>query len=324
MSFNTKILKISLGLISFSLSSFAIANVPSPKQIKDNILNKYQSSANPQGAIKVSNTKQIRLLNGEIAYISSADYADSARNFWGGYILTRPKFKYSVILQKFGGQSNTYKLHPIKYNGRMIDLVEFENSSSGQGWSGTTKTLTYINGWTVHDLDKIEEESYMQSEKCSSNYEKLGKFSINNENKLIVKELKALNACSKKYSTQTLTKPIKIVENKVEQNSEFLQLLNRDVDADKDVYETYLDTSTIEISANPKKVNFLLIGVHPSSQSLLVNEMEISCKIKEYRTISETLYSSNSQERRDVGEGSPDQITKGFVAMYKMYSKYCQ
>ena len=158
MSFNTKILKISLGLISFSLSSFAIANVPSPKQIKDNILNKYQSSANPQGAIKVSNTKQIRLLNGEIAYISSADYADSARNFWGGYILTRPKFKYSVILQKFGGQSNTYKLHPIKYNGRMIDLVEFENSSSGQGWSGTTKTLTYINGWTVHDLDKIEED----------------------------------------------------------------------------------------------------------------------------------------------------------------------
>ena len=68
MSLNIKILKISLGVVFFSLSTFAIANVPSPKQIKDGLLNKYQSSANHQGAIKVSNTKQIRLLNGEIAY----------------------------------------------------------------------------------------------------------------------------------------------------------------------------------------------------------------------------------------------------------------
>ncbi|NAR99893.1 hypothetical protein [Acinetobacter haemolyticus] len=324
MSFNTKIFKIFLGLISFSLSSFAIANIPSPKQIKDNILNKYQSNANPQGAIKVSNTKQIRLLNGEIAYISSADYADSARNFWGGYILTRPKFKYSVILQKFGGQSNTYKIHPIKYNGRTIDLVEFRSSSSGQGGWETTKTLTYINGWTVHDLDKIEEKSYGQSDKCSSNYEKSGKFSINHEKQLIVKELKVLNACSKKYSTKTLTKPIKIVENKAEQNSEFLQLLNRNIDIDKKIYETYLDTSTVKVSGNPKKVSFVILSTNAATQSILVNEMEISCKIKEYRTISETFYSSNSQEHIDVGEGYPDQITKGYVAMYKVYSKYCQ
>lgn len=307
------------------ISSFAMANIPSPKKIKDGIINAYQSNANPQGAIKVTNTKQIRLLNGEIAYISSADYADSARNFWGGYILTRPKFKGSIILQKFGGQSNTYKIHPIKYNGQMIDLIEFENSSSGQGWSGTTKTLTYINGWTVHNLDKIEEESYMQSDKCSSNFEKEGKFSINDEKQLMIKELRSLNACSKKYSTQTLTKPIKIVENKAEQNSGFLQLLDRNVDGvDKDVYETYLDTSTVEISENPKKVNFLTLGIDSATSIVFVHEMEIACKIKEYRTKSETLYYADGSERRDVGEGSPDQITKGYVAMYKVYSKYCQ
>lgn len=212
----------------------------------------------------------------------------------------------------------------IKYNGRTIDLVEFENSSSGQGAIEATRILTYINGWTVHDLDKIEEGSYGQSDKCSSNYEKFGKFSINHEKQLIVKELKSLNGCSKKYSTQTLTKPIKIVENKLEQNSGFLQLLDRDIDADKEVYETYLDTSTVEVSGNPKKVNFLILGGGTATQSILVNEMKISCKIKKYRTISETLYSSNSQERRDVGEGYPDKITKGYVAMYKIYSKYCQ
>ena len=150
---------IIMGLALVCGSQTLWANQPSSAQIVQWIKNIDASNASPERAIKVDETKPVTLYSGEKAYLSAVTYENSGRNFWGGYILTRPQLRQSQILE-FGGQSNTFRIHSIYKNEREFDLIEFESESSGQGEVSQSLTLTYINNWQVKELWDVESGSF--------------------------------------------------------------------------------------------------------------------------------------------------------------------
>lgn len=160
-----KMLKILYGcavvVSSVVLGNMAWANQPTNAQIIQWISNLDESSADPKRDIKIENTQEVTLYSGEKAYISGVYFNQSARNFWGGYILTRPQLKQSRIIQ-FGGQANTFRVHPIYLPAkeRGLDLIEFESGGSGQGAIEASKSMTYIHNWTVKTLHEVTEGSY--------------------------------------------------------------------------------------------------------------------------------------------------------------------
>lgn len=147
------------GLLLTSSMQIAWANAPSAQNIVQWITNIDASNADPKRSIQIDSTQEITLYSGEKAYVSSVSFDNSGRNFWAGYILTRPSLRQSQILE-FGGQSNTFRIHPVHINQKSFDLIEFESASSGQGATEGAKSLTYIQNWKVTTLRELQEGSY--------------------------------------------------------------------------------------------------------------------------------------------------------------------
>ncbi|MFM6905029.1 MAG: hypothetical protein ACKOUU_03040, partial [Acinetobacter tjernbergiae] len=117
----------------FITVSVSHAAVPTDKTIISWITNLQDSNANPPQAIQIDSTEAVKLISGEEAYLSGVSFENAGRNFWAGYVLTRPKLKQARILKEFGGQSNSFKVHPTVYKGKPIQLIEIESAGSGQG-----------------------------------------------------------------------------------------------------------------------------------------------------------------------------------------------
>lgn len=94
--------------------------------------------------ISIEETHTIKLANGEPALISGVHFDDSGRNFWGGYILTRPYLKKSMFLSKFGGQTNEISILSKRYGATLIQL---ESAGSGQGDIDSTESIVSFKGW---------------------------------------------------------------------------------------------------------------------------------------------------------------------------------
>lgn len=115
---------VRLSIMVFALSSSALsfAATPTDRAVINSITNLNASQAIPVKAIMIDYMKEVRLLSGELAYLSGVTFENAGRNFWGGYILTRPKLKQSRILE-FGGQTNDFTVHTVQYRAKPIDLV---------------------------------------------------------------------------------------------------------------------------------------------------------------------------------------------------------
>lgn len=153
----------SLKLLTALTLCFAAQNIwadtPSNIQVINWISNLDESNANPKNDITIDNMQEIRLYSGEVAYLSGVRFENAARNFWGGYVLTRPSLSESRILN-FGGQSNTFRTHRTYKNNKQFDLVEFESGGSGQGRVEQSIDLTYIHNWQVNTLHTVHGGSY--------------------------------------------------------------------------------------------------------------------------------------------------------------------
>lgn len=84
-----------------SLLSVVHAAVPTDKTIISWITNLQDSNANPPQAIQIDHTEKVKLVSGEEAYLSGVSFENAGRNFWVGYVLTRPKLKQAQILKEF-------------------------------------------------------------------------------------------------------------------------------------------------------------------------------------------------------------------------------
>lgn len=139
---------------------YAHANVPSDKDILAWLANPEDSQALTQKAIDIVRTEKVRLLSGEEAYLSAVAFEDAGRNFWAGYIFTRPVQKESRILKGLGGQSHTFRVHPYRHKDKEIDLVELESAGSGQGTMNSEKTLFALNDWQMKAIATVESADY--------------------------------------------------------------------------------------------------------------------------------------------------------------------
>lgn len=87
---------------------------------------------------------------------------NAGRNFWVGYVLTRPKLKQARILKEFV-QSNSFKVHSTVYKGKPIQLIEIESAGSGQGTVESSKSLAYFTQWTSKLITEVEESFLWRS-----------------------------------------------------------------------------------------------------------------------------------------------------------------
>lgn len=180
------------------LNSHAVFSVePSQAQIIQWINNIQASAANPSRNIKVENTQKVYLKSGEEAYLSSVYFNESARNFWGGYILTRPKLKQSKILD-FGGQTNTFQIFEYYAQGRTFNIFEVQNASSGQGAMEGEKVVIVIDGWNVKTLSRLEEQDVsaaVDEESCKTHNNQQGYFNMMPYQNILIMTTIRSNAC---------------------------------------------------------------------------------------------------------------------------------
>ena len=196
-------------------ASFAVT--PSSKDIIQTITNLDQSQADPKQAIEIDHTQAITLRTGEHAYLSGVIFENAGRNFWAGYILTRPKLKQSRILPDFGGQSNTFRVHAYPYNKKSMSLTEIESAGSGQGEVSSGIDLVYFDGWEGKILTSIESSSYfgrydekLGEEDCRTGNIVESSLKILAQRNEVLKISKSSNAC-KNAKVINKTEKVKIV-----------------------------------------------------------------------------------------------------------------
>lgn len=146
-------------LIGWLGISTSFAATPTSKEIIGTLTNLKDSYATPKNAIHIDKTQAIQLRSGEVAYLSGVEFQDAARNFWGGYILTRPKLKQSQILE-YGGQANQFKVYQVQTRTKPIQLVQLTSASSGQGAVSSRDELVYFEGWRAYVVATAESSSY--------------------------------------------------------------------------------------------------------------------------------------------------------------------
>lgn len=213
--------------ITLSLSgliSTTHAAVPTDKAIISWITNLQDSNANPPQAIQIDSTEAVKLISGEEAYLSGVSFENAGRNFWAGYVLTRPKLKQSRILKEFGGQSNSFKVHPTVYKGKPIQLIEIESTGSGQGTVESSKSLVYFNQWSTKLITEVEESSYngrydekLGEEDCRTGRENSGYLNVMPYSPYVIRTTVTGDACNNKpqgYKVSSKLIPIMINEIK--------------------------------------------------------------------------------------------------------------
>ena len=212
----------SVFLLSSSLSVVHAA-IPSDKTIISWITNLQDSNANPQQAIQIDHTEKLKLISGEEAYLSAVSFENAGRNFWAGYVLTRPKLKQAKILKEFGGQSNTFKVHPTMYKGKPIELVEIESAGSGQGMVESSKSLVYFTQWTSKLITEVEESSYdgrydekLGAEDCRTGRDNSGYLNVMPYSPYVIRTTVTGDACNNKpQGYKVSSKLIPIVINEI-------------------------------------------------------------------------------------------------------------
>ena len=214
MKILSKLLMLSV-LFTFSISS-GFASVPKVQEIIDQLINLDDSQATPSKAILVDHTQAVTLRSGEHAYLSGVSFENAGRNFWAGYILTRPTLKQSKILADFGGQSNTFKVYSALSQTQPVQLVEIESAGSGQGILSSTLDLVYFDGWnakviaTVNSNDDPGRYSeQLGEEDCRTGEIIEGKIDVSLVRKEVIKTVQSSNACKNAKKT-TKTEKIKI------------------------------------------------------------------------------------------------------------------
>lgn len=218
---NKLVLSILFGFLIPVSASYAA--VPTDKTIINWITNLQDSNANPQQAIQIDHTEKVKLISGEEAYLSGVSFENAGRNFWAGYVLTRPKLKQAKILKEFGGQSNTFKVHPTMYKGKSIELVEIESAGSGQGTVETTKSLVYFTQWTSKLITEVEESSYdgrydekLGAEDCRTGRDNSGYLNVMPYSPYVIRTTVTGDACNNKpQGYKVSSKLIPIVINEI-------------------------------------------------------------------------------------------------------------
>lgn len=95
------------------------------------------------GKVELSNITQIKLENGEEAYLASAEFPDQGRNFSAGYVLARPALNKAMVLEDFGGLTN--KISIVSDYGTTVLIIG--NAVSGQGYSDEALHVLTFDGW---------------------------------------------------------------------------------------------------------------------------------------------------------------------------------
>lgn len=188
-------------MVGMFVCSTGFAAALTAKDIISTITNLDDSYATPKNAIDINKTQAVRLKSGEVAYLSGVEFEDAGRNFWGGYILTRPKLKQSQILE-YGGQANSFKIYNAQAKTQPIQLVQLTSASSGQGEVSSRDDLVYFDGWKAYVVATAESSSYpgRYSEKLGEEDCKTGE-NIESTLKLVVdadyvlRTTKTSNAC---------------------------------------------------------------------------------------------------------------------------------
>ncbi|RLZ07952.1 hypothetical protein EAH57_11375 [Acinetobacter sp. 2JN-4] len=219
---NKLVLSILFGFLIPVSASYAA--VPTNKTIISWITNLQDSNANPQQAIKIDHTEKVKLISDEEAYLSGVSFDNAGRNFWAGYVLTRPKLKQAKILKEFGGQSNIFKIHSTVYKGKPVDLVEIESAGSGQGAVKSTKSLVYLSQWNTKLITEVQESSYaghynakLDMEACLTGADNTGYLNVMPYSPYVVKTTVTGDACNDKpkgYKVNSSVLPIVISEIK--------------------------------------------------------------------------------------------------------------
>ena len=135
--------RLILVLSTVFASSMTMAAAISDAQIIKWLINP-DSTNSTLDKISIEETHAIKLASGEPALISGVHFDDSGRNFWGGYILTRPHLKKSMFLSQFGGQTNEISILSKRYGATLIQL---ESAGSGQGDIDSTESIVSFKGW---------------------------------------------------------------------------------------------------------------------------------------------------------------------------------
>ncbi|WAU77216.1 hypothetical protein ACN19N_03515 [Acinetobacter sp. LF10] len=207
----------------FITVSVSHAAVPPDKTIISWITNLQDSNANPPQAIQIDSTEAVKLISGEEAYLSGVSFENAGRNFWAGYVLTRPKLKQSRILKEFGGQSNSFKVHSTVYKGKPIQLIEIESAGSGQGTVESSKSLVYFNQWTSKLITEVEESSYggrydekLGEEDCRTGRENSGYLNVMPYSPYVIRTTVTGDACNNKpQGYKVSSKLIPVVINEI-------------------------------------------------------------------------------------------------------------
>ncbi|MBY3624792.1 hypothetical protein HGO21_35440 [Acinetobacter sp. CUI P1] len=205
------------------LISTTHATVPTDKTIISWITNLQDSNANPPQAIHIDSTEAVKLISGEEAYLSSVSFENAGRNFWAGYVLTRPKLKQAKILKEFGGQSNSFKVHSTVYKGKPIQLIEIESAGSGQGTVESSKSLVYFTQWISKLITEVEESSYagrydekLDVEDCRTGRDNSGYLNVMPYSPYVIRTTVTGDACNNKpQGYKVSSKLIPIVINEI-------------------------------------------------------------------------------------------------------------
>ena len=215
MKILSKLLMLSV-LFTFPISS-GFASVPKVQEIIDQLINLDDSQATPSKAILVDHTQAVTLRSGEHAYLSGVSFENAGRNFWAGYILTRPTLKQSKILTDFGGQSNTFKVYSALSQTQPVQLVEIESAGSGQGILSSTLDLVYFDGWNAKVIATVNSNDdpgryneQLGEEDCRTGEIIEGKIDVSLVRKEVIKTVQSSNACKNAKKTTKIEK-IKIL-----------------------------------------------------------------------------------------------------------------
>ncbi|MDQ9019612.1 hypothetical protein RFI02_00630 [Acinetobacter sichuanensis] len=188
-------------MVGVFVYSIGFAAAPTAKDIISTLTNLDDSYATPKNAIDINKTQAVRLKSGEVAYLSGVEFEDAGRNFWGGYILTRPKLKQSQILE-YGGQANSFKVHNAQAKSKPIQLVQLTSASSGQGEVSSRDDLVYFDGWKAYVVATAESSSYagrysekLGEEDCTTGENIESTLKVVSEADYVLRISKTSNAC---------------------------------------------------------------------------------------------------------------------------------